>query len=101
MSNLLDQITDVRYKLQELRKEHGAEVEILKRKISTLNVELQATQMLVSQKIAQTVELLERVSRAERQNLRSQLPLPESEPSGSNSEPSRSGSENAEPQTLS
>lgn len=64
--NNLDRLSELQLKLRKARKLHGAQVESLKQKLSTLSIELQCLQTSIACELSEVEQILDRIERSER-----------------------------------
>ena len=81
-------ISELQLKLQKTRRIHGAQIEILKQKLSAVNAELQALQTILHCELVEVEESLDRLNRAERSHRSVTSQLPAESFGGSKTEPS-------------
>lgn len=92
--------SELQLKLQKTRKVHGAQIEILKQKLSAVNAELQALQTILHCELVEVEESLDKLNRIERDRRSVTSQLSTEAFNGSKSEPSYRNGNSAEVTAL-
>lgn len=93
MNNFGDRLNELQLKLRKTWKLHGAQVEVLKQKLSAISLELQALQTSIGCELSEVEQLLDRLERSHRSDFRQ---LPPETFDGSKPEPSYRNGNSAE-----